>query len=445
MDRYSLSVIAGEAMSSVREQSSLLQDEFLQERIASVRERIAKVREYARRKDVPLDEIEAFDKLERAIGEAPSYVEHMLHQGSDVQLQRRARGQRPEFDLGEPRRDDTYEGRPSTELANSTGNAYHPPPRLTESQRDGERDWERDYNIEGIIEEVTSRKSVVDNTLPSTSSGRYSDHFGSFQNLSLGDVLSSSRTTRLSKTKKKHELDESRWEPQGPSASSRLARQSLSPTSSEQGSSQANPGSSDGGEKVLSFGELLSTSRKPNLRDKIRQAQEQDFSLYEPIPSSGRGAARAAPETESFGGSLGDILRTRDESEHRDRTRFISRSSDIQLDEEGRDGGEIDGTRSREQANARVVRAGANREYKNDKSLANRALCRLNRVRFKGTSESKQECAICLENFRHGQVLACFGTGCKHSFHQSCIIAWFKTGDTRCPLCRFDPITGTWP
>ena len=83
------------------------------------------------------------------------------------------------------------------------------------------------------------------------------------------------------------------------------------------------------------------------------------------------------------------------------------------------------------------------------------------------------ECSICLDNFKNGQVrinatqclletfcshsvrvfifflnlqqiLAEFATGCKHSFHQTCVVEWFLTGDTRCPLCRFDPITGTW-
>ncbi len=40
-------------------------------------------------------------------------------------------------------------------------------------------------------------------------------------------------------------------------------------------------------------------------------------------------------------------------------------------------------------------------------------------------------CAICAEN-------GCDHTldGCNHSFHAHCIIAWFRTGNNTCPLCR---------
>lgn len=52
--------------------------------------------------------------------------------------------------------------------------------------------------------------------------------------------------------------------------------------------------------------------------------------------------------------------------------------------------------------------------------------------------EAKEECAICLENFKFGQVLAVFGAGCRHTFHQACVVEWFRTGDVRCPLCRYE-------
>lgn len=141
---------------------------------------------------------------------------------------------------------------------------------------------------------------------------------------------------------------------------------------------------------------------------------------------------------------MGDILRPREESEFRDRRRFFNRSMHEQIEAEA----ELYLSQERSSSNRRRNRDGGHRsgtssasgssDYANDKSLANRALCRLHKTRFTDTSESKQECSICLEDFKYGQVLAQFGTGCKHRFHQTCIYAWFKTGDTRCPLCRQD-------
>ena len=149
---------------------------------------------------------------------------------------------------------------------------------------------------------------------------------------------------------------------------------------------------------------------------------------------------RRATTQGDFGGSLGDILRTRDESAHRERRRFFNNSSASYDEPEGRPRG-----RSERHENAGGTEFSLQaREYQNDKTLANRALCRLHRSRYKEKTQSKEECSICLEVFKYGHVLACFGTGCKHTFHQACIVEWFRTGDVRCPLCRFDPISGTW-
>ena len=143
-------------------------------------------------------------------------------------------------------------------------------------------------------------------------------------------------------------------------------------------------------------------------------------------------AARAGPSSGDFGGSLGEILRTRDAEEFRERRRFFHSAGSF--DEPGPEEREASHTRGRESD-----RDGDGDGYKNDKSLANRALCRLHRTKYKETSEeAKEECAICLENFKFGQVLAVFGAGCRHTFHQACIVEWFRTGDVRCPLCRYE-------
>ncbi|KAK9814168.1 hypothetical protein WJX72_001557 [[Myrmecia] bisecta] len=52
------------------------------------------------------------------------------------------------------------------------------------------------------------------------------------------------------------------------------------------------------------------------------------------------------------------------------------------------------------------------------------------------------ECSICLDAFNHQQQLRGF-SGCGHCFHERCISEWFSTGDTRCPNCRWDPMTNS--
>ena len=210
--------------------------------------------------------------------------------------------------------------------------------------------------------------------------------------------------------------------------------------------------STENGSQQGSLGELLATSRRPNLREKISGQRASQNPTSEALEANTRRSANrqaSSSEASDFGGSLGDILRPRDESEIRDRRRFYSRSLHERIEAEAEQYLASQQSHSH-RSRAHATRSGSDidnvqSEYRNDKSLANRALCRLSRSRFTGTSESCEECSVCLENFRHGQVLATFATGCKHTFHQKCIIEWFKTGSPRCPLCRFDPITGTWP
>ena len=59
------------------------------------------------------------------------------------------------------------------------------------------------------------------------------------------------------------------------------------------------------------------------------------------------------------------------------------------------------------------------------------------------SGDAQTECSICLENFALQEQLR--RVGCGHLFHPRCIQEWFATGDTRCPMCRFDPCTKSWP
>ncbi|KAK6159886.1 hypothetical protein DH2020_003267 [Rehmannia glutinosa] len=49
-------------------------------------------------------------------------------------------------------------------------------------------------------------------------------------------------------------------------------------------------------------------------------------------------------------------------------------------------------------------------------------------------NSSKEECAICLEEYKDGETRAEI-TACKHRFHAACIKSWLKENDN-CPLCR---------
>ena len=44
-------------------------------------------------------------------------------------------------------------------------------------------------------------------------------------------------------------------------------------------------------------------------------------------------------------------------------------------------------------------------------------------------------CPICLEHMENPVQLE----GCTHRFHAKCAIAWFRTGNTGCPICRSQP------
>jgi hypothetical protein len=47
--------------------------------------------------------------------------------------------------------------------------------------------------------------------------------------------------------------------------------------------------------------------------------------------------------------------------------------------------------------------------------------------------QQQAECAVCLEEFRAGDVLA--HLPCSHRFHWACAVPWVQAA-SRCPFCR---------
>ena len=47
---------------------------------------------------------------------------------------------------------------------------------------------------------------------------------------------------------------------------------------------------------------------------------------------------------------------------------------------------------------------------------------------------SDEKCMICLENLSTEQQYSL--PECSHSFHQNCIMQWFRSGSHKCPLCN---------
>ena len=55
-------------------------------------------------------------------------------------------------------------------------------------------------------------------------------------------------------------------------------------------------------------------------------------------------------------------------------------------------------------------------------------------------SQSADDCSICKELFKNGQLIQPFGL-CVHEFHSSCLNSWLHSGKTTCPVCRRDLAT----
>ena len=52
-------------------------------------------------------------------------------------------------------------------------------------------------------------------------------------------------------------------------------------------------------------------------------------------------------------------------------------------------------------------------------------------------NSGKEICCICCEGFTESDKPYLLN-GCKHSFHPGCIISWFRSGHSTCPICRAD-------
>ena len=48
--------------------------------------------------------------------------------------------------------------------------------------------------------------------------------------------------------------------------------------------------------------------------------------------------------------------------------------------------------------------------------------------------DSEEKCMICLENLSNEQQYSL--PECSHTFHQNCIMHWFRGGSHKCPLCN---------
>jgi len=74
--------------------------------------------------------------------------------------------------------------------------------------------------------------------------------------------------------------------------------------------------------------------------------------------------------------------------------------------------------------------AGVQREVYSRKGVMRR-LMRWSRPRWAAAEQA--ECAVCLDEFRAGDVLA--HLPCGHRFHWACAAPWLE-GTSRCPFCR---------
>ena len=77
-----------------------------------------------------------------------------------------------------------------------------------------------------------------------------------------------------------------------------------------------------------------------------------------------------------------------------------------------------------------LINIDGNRPIKNPKELLKRLKT------FIIPTNSTDECAICIEEYKQGENLKILP--CKHKFHQKCLDEWLTTSGKTCPLCRDD-------
>nr|XP_011462255.1 PREDICTED: receptor homology region, transmembrane domain- and RING domain-containing protein 1 [Fragaria vesca subsp. vesca] len=53
-----------------------------------------------------------------------------------------------------------------------------------------------------------------------------------------------------------------------------------------------------------------------------------------------------------------------------------------------------------------------------------------------GECHSEETCAICLENYKDGEILKVLP--CQHEFHSSCVDSWLTKWGSCCPVCKHD-------
>ncbi|KAL3109390.1 hypothetical protein niasHT_015235 [Heterodera trifolii] len=62
-----------------------------------------------------------------------------------------------------------------------------------------------------------------------------------------------------------------------------------------------------------------------------------------------------------------------------------------------------------------------------------KAMKKMPEHQINGQSDSIQQCAICLSNYKHGEKVR--ELMCKHNFHTKCVDVWIKQ-QNNCPICR---------
>ena len=84
-----------------------------------------------------------------------------------------------------------------------------------------------------------------------------------------------------------------------------------------------------------------------------------------------------------------------------------------------------------------VASLGVQREVYSKKGVVRR-LMRWGRLRWEAAEQA--ECAVCLEEFSAGDVLA--NLPCGHRFHWGCALPWLEGSSRSCPFCRAAVDTG---
>ena len=216
----------------------------IRHRLDQVRDRIHKMRAYAMQKEVCLEEIPEYIGLETVLDELPFFIK--MKDGTNS----------PHLGRG----DLASDSNPDVPLSTSSD--------LGPERRSRKR-WSLDPEPITLASSSSESGDFEGNNATSQSknsnrhlTNRQIDHLGSFQNMSLGDVLS---TTRRSHSIRNFDS----------SPEDGLGFSSQGSTPSPRNSAQQSRGRADTG-SVPSLTEVLATSRRPKLYEKLSGAAQEE-------------------------------------------------------------------------------------------------------------------------------------------------------------------------